>query len=166
MNEIVSEDDDEIETEYFMFKNTGVRLMVEDPYGIQSHGRLKGDGLPNFIGKTRFLLDLRCFLCFSFSFKFFKELEIKSKGFSGLIKSLIISAIAIIFAIIISIISILVYRACVRDNLLNSSTSETPMSICQPSEDCKYDMNARNYEESFFQNPVEPISTQSHNSRW
>ena len=53
MNEIVSEDDDEIETEYFMFKNTGLRLMIEDPYGIQSHGRpFKGDGLPNVIGKT------------------------------------------------------------------------------------------------------------------
>jgi hypothetical protein len=68
MNEIVSEDDDEIETEYFMFKNTGVRLMVEDPYGIQGHGRpFKGDGLPNIIGKTYSNFSMVCFFVYLYS---------------------------------------------------------------------------------------------------
>ena len=133
-------------SEYFLFKDAKIRLNIEDPYGLQQNNvRGKNDlaVLPNLI-----------------------ELEFKTKPFSGLVKSVIVSAVAITFAIVISIFSILIYRACVRDQLLNATSSETPLSICQTSEDCKYDMNTRHLEESFFQNPVEPLSAQSHNSRW
>ena len=95
-----------------------------------------------------------------------EELEIKTRGFSGIVKTVLITAIAFVFAIVVSVGSILVYRSCTRDQLIHQGPIETPISICQPSEDCKYDMNARNLEESFFQNPVEPLAAQSHGSRW
>lgn len=76
------------------------------------------------------------------------------------------TVVALIFSVVISVGSILIYRSCTRDQMIINGPIETPVSICQPSEECKYDMNARNLEESFFQNPVEPLAAQSHGSRW
>lgn len=43
-------------TDYYIFKDTGVRVLIEDPYGIQqSNGnQIKNNGqLPNVIGKKK-----------------------------------------------------------------------------------------------------------------
>lgn len=75
--------------------------------------------------------------------------------------------VTIIFGVVISVASILIYRACIRDQMLNSSRSEEPESICPQSESCKYEMNARHLDESFMQNPIEPITNQQQNNpRW
>ena len=72
-----------------------------------------------------------------------------------------------IFGIIVSILSILVYRACYRYNGFNTTDLSGPFSVYQTSQSCKYDMNARN-DESFFRNHVEPVHTKSygHSDRW
>lgn len=66
---------------------------------------------------------------------------------------------------IVSLTSILIYRACIRDQMFSSSDeSEVPESICPTSESCKYEMNTRHIEESFFQNQVEPVGNQLNNN--
>ena len=90
-----------------------------------------------------------------------------------------VSTITVIFAIIVSAVSILAYRACLRDELMHSGAYDAPLSICPTSENsCKYDINGRNMEESFFESNAEPPLTtnnvtataanpaQSHNPRW
>lgn len=138
------------DTETIIWKDTGIRFLVEDPLGIQDINAQNG------LRKDSSQLSSNLI-----------ELEIKSKPFTGLVKTALVSTIAIVFAIIISLLSILIYRTCTREQYMHTGPIETPVSICQPSEECKYDMNAQNFDESFFQSPgIEPISTQSRGSRW
>lgn len=87
---------------------------------------------------------------------------------SGFIKSIIISTITVIFAVTISLISILVYKTCFGNQIyINSSNSnsESPVSIYQTTNDeYKYNINTRNFEESlsYFQSPNENSSIQAH----
>ncbi len=88
----------------------------------------------------------------------------KTKPFSGFIKSIIISTTTFIFGILISIISILVYKACYGNQIyINSTNSESPISMYQTAnEEYKYNINTRNLEESYFQSPIENSSIRVH----
>lgn len=130
------------ETE-FMYKDVGIQFIVDDPYG--GH-RANTQHLKN-----------------SYQLPHVIELQFKSRPFSGIIKATIISAIAIVFAMIVSIISILVYRSLLRSDIFSIDRTENTESMCQTSDSCKYDMNSRNYGSSYFQNQTEPTNE---DGRW
>jgi hypothetical protein len=83
------------------------------------------------------------------------ELKIKSNTMPILIKTIIIIVIAIIFGLIVSAISIFIYRWCMHDQIMMHHLAAHQLhqhsdSICQHSDSCKYEINSRALEESFF----------------
>ena len=127
----------------FVYKDVGVQYVVDDPYGGHR-------------ANTQYLKN-------SFQLPHVIELQFKSRPFSGIIKATIISAIAIVFAMIVSIISILVYRSLLRSEMFSMDRTDNTESMCQTSDICKYDMNSRNYGSSYFHNQTEPTNE---DGRW
>ncbi|RNA11003.1 hypothetical protein BpHYR1_030875 [Brachionus plicatilis] len=124
------------ETE-FAFKKTETHLTIDNPFGLQVDSKLIKDidQLPQVI-----------------------ELQVSPRPFSGLIKAILVSAIMIVFAMMVSIISIVVYRWLNKRYGFSADRTENTESICHTSESCKYDMNSRNFQDSYFQNQTEPLS--------
>ncbi|CAF0892470.1 unnamed protein product [Brachionus calyciflorus] len=116
----------------FVFKEAAIQIQVDDPFGINRKNTQllqNPSQLPHVI-----------------------ELQLKSKPFSGIIKATIVSAIAIVFAMIVSIISIKAYNSFSKNYMHRSmDRTENTESMCQTTESCKYEMNSRNYGDSYFQ---------------
>lgn len=103
------------------------------------------------------------------------ELKVKTKPMPWIIKTVIVIAIAIVFGLIVSTVSIFFYRWCMHDQIMMHHLAIQQLqhnsdSICHHSSSCKYEINTRALEESFFQNPVEPLSSntnsRSTDARW